>query len=247
MTTYGLIGKSLSHSFSPQYFADKFAQLDIDAQYLKFELDDLAVFPYLLKQNNQLAGLNVTIPYKQAIIPFLDELDDAAKHIGAVNCITIKNGITTGYNTDWIGFQKSLWPLLKTNTEYQALIFGNGGAAQAIQYALRRLNIPFQSVVRNPHDGSSITYDHLTAEICAQHLLWINTTPVGTYPNIEELLPLPMQQIGAHHILYDLIYNPDTTSFMKMGIAQNATVKNGLEMLHLQAEEGWKLWNKTAQ
>lgn len=240
MRKFGLIGKKLTHSFSPSYFNKKFALEAINASYQTYELDNITLFPNLLQQEHQLVGLNVTIPYKQDIIPYLDDLDSAAKCIGAVNCIKIKNGATTGYNTDWIGFSESLQPILQGNIKYKALLFGDGGAAQAIKYALAQLQIPYLTVTRN---NQGLNYNDVDQKLADDYLLWINTTPVGMFPNINEKLPIPLVKLSSNHILYDLIYNPSCTTFMQIDDQNKPIRKNGLEMLHLQAEAGWKIWN----
>jgi shikimate dehydrogenase len=243
---YGLIGKSLQHSFSPAYFNDKFFRLGIYAQYTAYELNSIDAFPNLLQQHKQLVGLNVTIPYKEAIIPYLTYIDTAAQEINAVNCLKIKNKKIIGYNTDWLGFKISLQNLLQEHkyTIKQAIVLGNGGAAKAVFYALKQLDIPYLIISRN--NDAHLHYNQLSTDIIQHSKLIINTTPVGMYPNIDDAFPIDSRLITSQHILYDLIYNPTITSFMKMGIGQGATVKNGLEMLHIQAEESWKIWQDDA-
>jgi shikimate dehydrogenase len=238
---YGLIGYPLTHSFSPAYFGDKFARGKTDAIYEKYELTDIAGFPSLLASHPDLKGLNVTIPYKSAVIPFLDELSDAARQIGAVNCIQIRDGKLKGHNTDVIGFGKSLAPLLGPYHRL-ALVLGTGGSSHAVQYVLQDLDIPFTLVSRSAHTGQ-FTYDDLNEAIISEHLLIINTTPLGMYPNIISCPPIPYAAVTEQHLLYDLIYNPEETAFLKKGREQGAMVKNGLEMLHLQAEASWEIWN----
>lgn len=240
MKEYGIIGKSLSHSFSPRYFDQKFTQESIDAVFRAFELPEIDAVNELLHARPQLAGLCVTIPYKEAIIPYLDELDPAALDIGAVNCIQFCGDKRKGYNTDVIGFAASLKPLLPQDP-LQALVMGTGGASKAVCTALKQLNIPYTLVSRNAISGH-LTYTDLDTQMIAANRLIINTTPLGTYPDIADLPSLPYDAIGAQHILYDLIYNPAETAFLKAGKERGARIKNGMEMLELQAEENWRLW-----
>ena len=237
MRTFGLIGKDLSHSFSKNYFTKKFLSENItDAEYLNFELKNISDFKLLINKNN-LSGLNVTIPYKESIIPFLDELSEAAKQIGAVNTIQFINNKLTGHNTDYIGFKEAILPLLKK--ENNALILGNGGASKAIQFALNRLNIQYKIVSRK----TSFNYLDISKEITEYHNIIINTTPLGTFPNTEEKPPIPYELLNKNHVLYDLVYNPAETQFLKLGKQKNCQVKNGLEMLKKQAEASWNIWN----
>lgn len=239
---YGLIGYPLAHSFSQSYFTSKFEKEQIDAEYWAFEISDISDLPGLLKENPGLRGLNVTIPYKRAIIPYLDELDDAAVQIGAVNCITIgKRGIK-GYNTDIIGFEKSLEPLLQPHHR-QALILGTGGSSDAVAYVLNRLDISCVKVSREKKH-KILTYDEMSAEMIAQCKLIVNTTPLGMYPATETVPAIPYEGIGKDHLLYDLVYNPQKTIFLTSGEEKGATIKNGMEMLHLQAEASWEIWNR---
>lgn len=196
-----------------------------------------------MQTQQQLQGLNVTIPYKEQIIPFLTEIDPAAAEIGAVNTIKIIDGKLHGYNTDCYGFEMSLRPLLQEKTDYKALIFGTGGAAKAVQYVFKKLEIPYQLVSRTPQKGG-YTYGDLTTSVIQNHLLLINTTPLGMYPLVDAAPFLPYQAISTRHILYDLVYNPEKTLFLKRGATQGAVIKNGLEMLHLQAEKAWEIWTK---
>lgn len=238
---YGLIGYPLSHTFSPQYFAKKFAEEKIDASYDAFPIPNIKEFPKFLLSHSDLRGLNVTIPYKSAIIPYLDTLSEAATNIGAVNCISIDNGIKTGHNTDIIGFEKSLLPLLQTQHK-KALILGSGGASLAVAYVLDKLEIPY-TVVSRQHIHGSITYASLIENIIAEHTLIINTTPLGTYPAVNAAPPIPYNAISKQHLLYDLVYNPEETMFLSMGKKRGAVIKNGWEMLHIQAEASWDIWN----
>jgi shikimate dehydrogenase len=237
---YGVIGFSLEHSFSPQYFAEKFIREEIDASYEAYELEKLSEFPSFLKDKPLLSGLNVTIPYKQEILPYLDRLDDMAASIGAVNCIDIKGGQLIGYNTDAAGFEKSLVPLLQSH-HTKALVLGTGGAAMAIKYVLNKLGIDFLSVSRERKEGV-LAYTDVDMALIKEYLLVVNTSPLGMSPDIYSLPLLPYEAITGKHLLYDLVYNPEETAFLKSGKAQGATTKNGLEMLHIQAEESWKIW-----
>jgi shikimate dehydrogenase len=238
---YGLIGYPLAHSFSPGYFAEKFLREGINAEYTPFPLPTIQDFPRLLTANPGIRGLNVTIPYKQAVIPYMDDMDDAAKMISAVNCIDIRNGTIKGYNTDVTGFEQSLKPLLQQQ-HTNALILGTGGASLAVKYVLGKLGIAFKTISRKRGD-SVWSYDDISAEIIAGHTLIINTTPLGMHPHPDAYPHLPYKAINSSHLLYDLIYNPAETQFLSLGKAQGATIKNGLEMLHLQAEASWHIWN----
>ena len=237
MRTFGLIGKSLEHSFSSQYFNEKFFKEGItDTQYLNFELKDISEFTELIK-THKLSGLNITIPYKESIIPFLDELNEEAKEMGAVNTIQFRNGKTIGHNTDHIGFTNSIKPLLEDRNK--AIILGDGGAAKAIKYALKKLNIEYKTINRN----TSFDYLDITKQITGYYTIIINTTPVGSYPNINNFPKIPYEYLNQNYLLFDLIYNPNETKFLAYGKAKNAQTKNGLEMLQLQAEESWNIWN----
>jgi shikimate dehydrogenase len=237
MRTFGLIGKSLEHSFSSQYFNEKFFKEGItDTQYLNFELKDISEFKQLIEKN-KLSGLNITIPYKESIIPFLDELNEEAQEIGAVNTIQFSNGKTIGHNTDQIGFTNSIQPLLEGRNK--AIILGDGGAAKAIKYALKKLNIEYKTINRN----TSFDYLDITKQITGYYTIIINTTPVGSYPNINDFPKIPYEYLNQNYLLFDLIYNPNETKFLAYGKAKNAQTKNGLEMLQLQAEESWNIWN----
>lgn len=238
---YGLIGYPLAHSFSPGYFAEKFQRENIDAEYTAFPLPAIEDFPRLLSMRPGIRGLNVTIPYKQAVIPYLADTDEVAKAIGAVNCIDIRSGIAKGYNTDVLGFEQSLVPLLQPQHTH-ALVLGTGGASLAVCYVLKKLGISFQNVSRNKKPGV-LSYNDLTEEIIFMHPLIINTTPLGMQPHTDECPALPYNAISSNHLLYDLIYNPAETRFLSLGKAQGAAIKNGLEMLHLQAEASWHIWN----
>lgn len=241
MRTFGLIGFPLTHSFSPDYFAKKFDREGIrDAKYKSFPLDKIADLPALL-ESEKLSGLNVTIPYKESVIPYLDEIDEIAQVIGAVNCIKITDGKLKGYNTDTWGFTESLKSFLG-NIQPKALILGTGGSSKAVAFALDSLNIPYEYVSRQSRN-SGITYNDLTAEIINAHHLIINTTPIGMYPGINEAPDIPYEYLTAGHYLFDLIYNPEQTLFLQQGLRYGTRTQNGLKMLHLQAEKSWKIWN----
>lgn len=242
MRLYGLIGHPLSHSFSPAYFKEKFKREDIYATYKAFDLPQIESFFGLLSQYPSLKGLNVTIPYKEQIIPYLDFLTPLAQEVSAVNTIQFLNNKLIGHNTDVVGFTNSLRPLL-TAQHRTALIFGTGGASKAIQVALKHLEIEFTVVSRSTCDRT-ISYAQLNEEIIAENLILINTTPVGTYPDVNQELSIPYKGITATHIAFDLIYNPAKTAFLNLAQEQGATIKSGLEMLHLQAEASWKIWNQ---
>ncbi len=241
---YGLIGKNIDYSFSRTYFADKFdKKKDSNSTYENFDIDKISLFSDIIEANKNITGLNVTIPYKQTIIPYLDSLSKKAKKIGAVNTIQItKKGKLKGYNTDWYGFYHSIKPLLK-NSHKKALILGTGGASRAIEYALNKLGVKYQFVSRTASEDS-LAYSDLNEEILSDHTILINTTPVGTYPNIDQYPEVPMDYITNKHIVYDLIYNPDETMLMKLAKEKGAIVKNGYEMLVLQAEKAYKIWNR---
>jgi len=243
---YGLIGYPLAHSFSIGYFNEKFQAEKLDAEYVNFELPDIGEFPALIASNPDLKGLNVTIPYKEKIIKYLNELDGAAKTIGAVNVIKFirtKNGLKLkGYNSDYAGFYDSIVPELE-ETHKKALILGTGGAAKAVAYALKKLNIECTYVSRDVEKGA-LLYIDLDEKIMTEHTIIVNATPVGMYPNVDEAPDIPYQYITRQHLLYDLLYNPDVTRFMRLGKERGATTKNGLEMLLLQAFISWKIWHE---
>lgn len=240
---FGLIGYPLTHSFSPGFFGKKFEELGIAhrATYRLFPLQNIEQFNGLIAQNPQLQGLNVTIPYKQLVIPFLDHLSDEARQIGAVNTIAfLPDGKTCGYNTDAWGFEQSLLPLLQP-THHRALVLGWGGAAKAVAYVLNKLRLPYTVVARTPQSGQ-LTYAALNEEVMQQHTLIINTTPLGMYPHTQQCPALPYHLATNRHLFYDLIYNPAQTLFLQNAAQHGATVKNGLQMLHLQAEQAWHIW-----
>lgn len=246
MRKFGLIGYPLKHSFSKKYFTAKFEREGLaDNQYDLYEIEDVARMQEVLDENPDLVGLNVTIPYKEQVIPYLDELEEGCREIGAVNTIRINKGRLMGYNTDYIGFKESLAHWLPEK-QTRALILGSGGASRAVKQALKDLGISYKVVSRRKSgDSERIGYADLDGQLVAGHPLIINTTPVGTYPNMMEMPEFPISLLTAKHRVYDLIYNPEETRFMQSAREKGALVKNGLEMLHLQAEAAWEIWNKT--
>ena len=241
--TFGLIGKNISYSFSQQYFTEKFKNEKIDHHsYQNFDFQVLEEIKSIIEPSPKFNGLNVTIPYKEEIIPYLDKVSSKALRIGAVNTIRItKKGKLKGYNTDEYGFRKSLHPLLKKHHK-KALILGTGGASKAVAFALKKMHIKYQFVSRN--DQFDYDYSSLTPEIIAGHHIIINCTPVGTFPKVDQCPDIPYEAITKDHILYDLIYNPEETLFLSKGKSKGATICNGLQMLLLQAEKAWEIWNK---
>jgi shikimate dehydrogenase len=246
MKKLGLIGFPLSHSFSQKFFNNKFSKENIQGfQYLHFQIQSIDQLKEILIQNPDLIGLNVTVPYKREIIPFLDDMDSVALEVGAVNTIKISKKHNSlylkGFNTDIIGFERSLLPLLKEHHK-NALILGTGGAAGAVAYVLKKLNIDYKFVSRN-NEKKFLHYSDLTEATIRKNTLIINTTPVGTTPRTEEYPEIPYFAITSQHLLYDLIYNPAETQFLRKGKKREAIVKNGLQMLEIQAEESWKIWS----
>ena len=243
MRKFGLIGRNISYSFSPNYFAEKFSREKIDASYQNFDLQDLSEFPEILRKNKGLEGLNVTIPYKESILPFLDSIAPIASEIGAVNTIKIsKSGKLTGFNTDYNGFLEAIRPFLKEQHK-KALILGTGGASKAVVYALKSENIETTFVSRKP-SKNAISYEDLDKEVLEDHLLIINSTPLGTFPNTTDFPKIPVQNLTPGHLVFDLIYNPPTTKLMELAKINGATVTNGLKMLELQAEKAWEIWQQ---
>lgn len=243
MKVYGLIGYPLGHSFSQKYFTEKFLQSGIsDCRYDLFPLETINRLPALLQHTPGICGLNITIPHKQNVIPFLDDTTHLPKGLSACNCIKITEGKMVGFNTDIAGFEQSLSPLLKPY-HTNALVLGNGGAAEAVKFVLNKLKILYKVVSRELHSDSQLTYRNLNEKIIEEHLLIINTTPLGTFPNIEECSDIPYQYLTPQHYLFDLVYNPGKTLFLQKGEEKGASIKNGYEMLVLQAEESWKIWN----
>lgn len=243
MRRFGLIGRSLKHSFSRNYFTQKFQDLQItDCSYELFELQSIDQFPALVKSLPDLAGLNATIPYKEEVIPFLDELHPDVQQMGACNCILVRAGRLIGYNTDYIGFRDSLVPKL-TKPHQQALVLGSGGASKAVRYALESLGMAVQTVSRSAATGN-LTYEQLSEEILEEHTLIVNTTPLGMYPEVDAAPAIPYQWVTNEHFLFDVVYNPAKTKFLALGEERGAQIANGEEMLVLQAEANWKIWNE---
>ena len=246
MKTYGLIGYPLGHSFSRGYFTDFFAQQAIEAEYKNFELPSIEQLPSLLESKETLCGFNVTIPYKQQVFAYLDELDEAAQAIGAVNVVKVidKEGkqYLKGYNSDYIGFTESIRPLLKPH-HTRALILGTGGASKAVNFALRQMGIETLYVSRTAREGI-ITYNDLTPELMVQHTIIVNTTPLGMHPKVNECPPIDYSTITEQHLLYDVIYNPAKTLFLQHGEEHGATISNGMDMLIGQAKAAWKIWDE---
>lgn len=244
---FGLIGFPLTHSFSRKFFSEKFLNEGIDAEYLNFEIENIEQLPHLIASHPDLAGINVTIPYKEQVITFLDDIDEAAAQIHAVNTIRIhRTGhhvSLNGYNTDIQGFQESITPLLQKYHQ-KALVLGTGGASKAVVKALENLKIESILVSRNPEEKGEISYSDLDEDVMASYKIIINTTPIGTYPNVEGCPAIPFEWITPKHLLFDLVYNPEVTEFLKQGKLRGATIKNGLEMLHLQALASWEIWNR---
>ena len=242
MNTYALLGRNISYSFSRQYFTDKFDREGItESRYINFDIPTLDELPKLLQTTPDLRGMNVTIPYKQEVMRFLADIDPEAQAIGAVNTIKLTDIGLVGYNTDCYGFRETLRPLLKSYQTH-ALILGTGGASRAVAYALKQLGIAYSLVSRTPASGS-LSYKELTQQILEKHFLVINCTPLGTFPKVADCPPIPYQYLSPSHLLYDLIYNPAQTTFLQRGAARGATTCNGLQMLVLQAEKAWQIWN----
>lgn len=245
MKIYGLIGKSLHHSFSRRYFSEKFRSENLtDSQYKNFEIKAFGEEISQLKKNPELKGLNVTIPYKTEIIPFLDEISIECREINACNCIKIVDGKWFGYNTDVMGFEKSFTPFLKP-FQSKALILGTGGASKAVAFVLKKLNIQFLKVSRKQDgsDSSVISYQDISQKTMQEFQIVINTTPLGTFPNVNECPDLPYKNITNNHYFFDLIYNPSKTLFLSLAEKQGAFIENGDKMLMIQAEESWRIWN----
>lgn len=244
MRKFGLIGFPLGHSFSKKYFSEKFAREGkSDCQFDLYEFPQVADFTALIQQEKALEGLSVTIPYKEQIIPYLDSLDPACERIGAVNCIRIRDGKKVGFNTDYLGFKQSLQTWLG-DTIPSALILGTGGASKAVQQALRDLGVAYQLVSRSKQAGQ-LTYQDLSEDktLMQNYPLVINTTPLGTFPKVEGMPELPLEQLNERHLVYDLVYNPIITRLMQECMARGGKAKNGQDMLELQAEAAWSIWN----
>ena len=241
---FGLVGRDISYSFSRAYFSEKFKNENMPHTYENFDLQDISEIKYVLESSKNLKGLNVTIPYKEDIIPYLDKLNKKASSIGAVNTIKIsKKGKLIGYNTDYYGFKKSIKPHLEQHHK-SALILGTGGASKAIAYALKKMGIIYHYVSRTHKKGVDYTYTELTEDLIEKHKIIINCTPLGTFPDVNICPNIPYDGISKDHILYDLIYNPEVTKFLEIGSLQGATTINGLDMLILQAEKSWDIWNQ---
>ena len=247
MKKYGLLGYPLGHSFSRNYFNQKFEAEKIDAEYLNFEIPEIKEIKNVIKENPELNGLNVTIPYKEQVITYLDDLDEDARLIGAVNVIKFSKGLfgkvkLKGYNSDIIGFKQSIEPLLKEHHR-KALILGTGGASKAVFQGLKQLGVASTFVSRKAKEYC-ITYEEITPKVMEQYTVIVNTTPLGMYPNVNACPAIPYDLLTSDHLLYDLLYNPDETLFMRKGKEKGAVVKNGLEMLLLQAFAAWEIWQK---
>lgn len=247
MRRYGLIGYPLTHSFSKKYFTEKFETENIKSTYQNFEIDTIEKFPEVVKGNPEVIGLNVTIPYKEQVISYLDELNDSARQIGAVNTVKISrtsSGIhLKGYNTDTYGFENSISPLLKEH-HTKALILGTGGASKALKFVLEKLGIQYISASIEELKENEIKYNDIDADMMADRLLIINATPLGTYPKVDSCPDIPYSYITDKHLLFDLVYNPEETLFLRKGKEKGAGVKNGYEMLLLQAIRSYEIWNE---
>lgn len=246
MKRYGLLGYPLTHSFSKRFFTEKFEKENIDSTYENFEIDNIDKFPDVVKNNHEIVGFNVTIPYKEQVIPYLDDLNDSAREIGAVNTIKVKRTgdkvHLKGFNTDTYGFEASLHPLLK-GYHKKALILGTGGASKALKFVLNKLGIDYISASIEELKDKEISYEDIDRQMLEERLLIINATPLGTYPKTDTFPKIPYKFITEKHLLFDLVYNPEVTQFMAKGKAQGATVKNGLEMLLNQALKSYEIWN----
>ncbi len=245
MKLFGLLGKSLAHSFSKSYFEEKFRSNGLnECRYENFDLDTIEKVPQIIKDNSDLVGFNVTIPYKESIMPYLSSLDEHAASIGSVNTVLINRKELTlqGFNTDYLGFKQSIKPFLELQHTH-ALVFGNGGSSKAIAYALNQLGIKYFIVSRTPKEANEIAYSDLDEHSISRYKLLINTTPLGMFPNEDASVNIPYKGIGEQHLVYDLIYNPSETQFLKRAKQEGATCMNGIDMLQLQAEASWEIWN----
>lgn len=243
-TKFGLLGKNISYSFSRKYFSKKFKSLGLDNfKYSNLDIPEIEEFPFLLyHREDEYQGINVTIPYKESVMRYMHEIDEDAKAIGAVNTIKITDDNKLfGYNTDFYGFQKSIEPFIKKHHK-KALILGTGGASKAIAYALKKMNIEYKFVSRKV-DENMFLYSMLNKQILEEYTVIINCSPVGTFPDVEESPNIPFEFITDKHLLFDLIYNPEQSKFLREGLKQGAAIKNGFEMLQLQAEKSWEIWN----
>ena len=244
MRTFGIIGFPLSHSFSQKYFSQKFLDEYIsDALFLNFPIDVIESLPKLLTSVSKLKGLAVTIPYKKQVIPFLHSVTDAVKVIGACNCVKVVDGKLYGFNTDVVGFEKSFVTHLQPHHTH-ALVLGSGGAAAAVEFVLKKLRIDYKIVSRNGASEGMMRYEELTEEIIKKYTVIINTTPLGTYPKVEEAPVIPYHLLTPKHYLFDLVYNPEKTEFLALGEERGAVIQNGYDMLTIQAEENWRIWNE---
>lgn len=243
---FGLVGKNISYSFSRGYFSDKFKELNLENHvYQNFDLNEIEDFPEVfIKHSEELSGMNVTIPYKEKVGAYLDEIDEDAREIGAINTIKIlASGKRIGYNTDVYGFQNSIAPLIQKHHK-KALILGTGGASKAVAYAFFKLGIEYKFVSRVPKNETQISYESITEEVLNEFTIIVNCSPIGTSPDVHLCPDLPYDKLTDKHLLYDLIYNPAETTFLRKGREQRADIKNGLEMLELQAEKSWEIWNE---
>lgn len=246
MDKYGLIGFPLKHSFSSKFFTEKFKQENIEAEYTNYEIPIINEIISIIDRDHSLKGLNVTIPHKEKVIPFLSKLDSLAQDIGAVNVIkVVRTGDSfqlIGYNSDVIGFCNSICPMIDTSIHHKALVLGTGGAAKAVYTGLKSLNIEPIYVSRSPKEGV-LTYQDLNKEILDQYKVIVNASPLGTFPDVDVCPDIPYQYLTKDHLLYDLVYNPPLTKFLALGEERGASIKNGLEMLQLQALAAWEIWN----
>lgn len=243
MKTYGLLGKSLSHSFSKKYFTQKFIDLGLsDHEYVNIEIGSIEELSGRLKKQ-PLLGFNVTIPYKETIIPFLDEVDEVAKQIGAVNTVVVKDGRLVGYNTDAFGFHQSIKPFFKPQHE-RAFVLGTGGASKAVEYVLKQYGVDVFFASRKGTNGSVLNWNDINENVVKHHLLIVNTTPLGMFPDVDSKPDIPYSALTDQHLLVDLVYNPEETLFLKLGKEKGARILNGLTMLQQQAEKSWEMWSE---
>ena len=241
---YGLLGKNIEYSFSRNYFSNKFKTLGYtDHEYVNFDLQQISELSEVLATKKEvLSGINVTIPYKQEVMPFLDTIDEDAKNIGAVNTLKfLEDGSIKGFNTDYYGFKNSIQPLMKSHHK-KALILGSGGASKAIAYAFEKMGVAYKFVSRTKKNDEVLTYAELNETIIKEYTIIIDSTPLGTFPDIETCPDIPYKHLSENHLLYDLTYNPEVTMFLRLGKEKGATIKNGLQMLELQAEKSWEIW-----
>jgi len=243
MQEYGIIGKSLVHSFSKKYFEEKFKSVGIlDSKFKEYSLDNIEEITKLIQNNQNLKGFSVTIPYKEAILPYLDDMDEVVKEIGACNCVKVENGELKGFNTDVLGFLESFLTMYEVNY-FNAIILGNGGASKAVRYALEQLSIDSLIVARNPKHNDELPWNKLSSQHFNAANVVVNTTPLGTFPNVDEFPDIPYSEFSEHHLAFDLIYNPEETVFLKNAKKQEAKTINGYEMLQIQADKAWEIWN----